>query len=221
MAKNRILRDKGPFRRAYHICEDSAERPGSLAKLNGGTGFYSFLRLIGAVYFHAHRPGFPEHTSPESLYNSLQHSGRTAEEVHTEFIETIRTAIWERIVFEDHLLPSTDALKRHYLRATWTTTYWKQTPQNNVYLPPILECGWKLEENKLTVDWESDKNRKAVRDRVLFLMKGCTCKKSKCSSNICSCHKNNRLCGPGCSCIGCHNNKHSQGKIFMGTLSCL
>ena len=83
------------FEHVQFICEESTERPGSLAKLNGGTGFYSFLRLIGAVYFHAHRPGFPEHTSPESLYNSLQHSDRTAEEVHTEFIEIIRTAIWE------------------------------------------------------------------------------------------------------------------------------
>ena len=202
------------FEHAQFICEDSAEKPGSIAKLNEGTGFYAFLRLIGAVYFHAHRPGFPEHTTPESLYNSLQHSDRIAEEVHTEFIETIRTAIWERIVFEDHLLPSIDALKRHYLRATWTTIYWKQSTQNNTYLPPILECGWKLEENKLAVDWESDKNRRVIRDRVSFLMKGCTCKQSKCSNNKCSCHKNNRLCGPGCSCIGCHNNKHSQGKSW-------
>ena len=80
------------FERAQFICEDSAEKPGSIAKLNEGTGFYAFLRLIGAVYFHAHRPGFPEHTTLESLYNSLQHSDRIAEEVHTEFIETIRTA---------------------------------------------------------------------------------------------------------------------------------
>ena len=44
-------------------------RPGSLARLNGGTGLYSFLRLIRAVYFPAHRPGFPQHTTPE-FYNS-------------------------------------------------------------------------------------------------------------------------------------------------------
>ena len=95
---------KALFEHAQFVCEDTAERPGSLAKLNGETGFYAFLRLIGAVYFHAHRPGFPEHTSPESLYTSLQYSKMAAEEVHTEFLETIRTAIWERIVFEDHLL---------------------------------------------------------------------------------------------------------------------
>lgn len=153
-------------------------------------------------------------TPHQNHYISLLHSGKTAEEVHTLFIDSIRTAIWERIVFEDHLLPSIDALKRHYLRATWTITYWKQSTQNSVTcnLPSVLDCGWKMENNKLAVDWESDKNKRAIRDRVSFLMKGCTCKQSKCSTNQCSCHKNNRLCGPGCSCIGCHNNAHSQGK---------
>ena len=31
-----------------------------------------------------------KHTSPESSYNSLLHSGRTAEEVHTLFIESLK-----------------------------------------------------------------------------------------------------------------------------------
>lgn len=98
------------FEHASFICEDSDERPGSLATMNGQSGFYSFIRLIGAVYFRAHRPAFPEHSSPESLFNSISDPNKAVEERHTHFIEYIRTAIWDRIVFEDQLLPSLETL---------------------------------------------------------------------------------------------------------------
>lgn len=204
---------KAFFEHAQFVCEDSTEKPGSLANLNGGTGFYAFLRLIGAVYFRSHRPGFPQHDSPESLYNSLFQSDSTAKENHTQFIEKIRTVIWERVVIEDGLLPSIDALRRHYLRAVWTIGCWKQSTENKMNFPPILEHGWKLVNDKLAVDWESDENRQAIRDRVTFLVRGCACKQSKCINNKCSCHKNQKLCGPGCSCIGCHNSHCSQGRF--------
>ena len=123
MGHGKVTFMKAFFEHANFICEDSNERPGSLAAMNAHSGFYSFMRLIGAVYFRAHRPAFPEYSSPESLFNSISDPNMTVEDRHTHFIECIRTAIWDRIVFEDQLLPSVDALKRHYLRAKWVISY--------------------------------------------------------------------------------------------------
>ena len=45
------------------------------------------------------------------------------------------------------------------------------TGNNNIQLPPILTHGWKLMGERLEVDWESETNASAIRDRVSFLRK--------------------------------------------------
>ena len=108
---------------------------------------------------------------------------------------------------------SIDALRRHYLRAAWVLAYWKESKKEYMEPPPITLYGWKEADGKIQVDWASETNIKTVRNRVTFLTRGCGCQKTKCSNKQCSCYKNNRQCGPGCSCVNCYN--HEQSKTHM------
>ena len=109
------------------------------------------------------------------------------------------------------LLPSPDALKLHYRRACWVIAYWKQSSSNNMHYFAITSYGWK-KDTTLQVVWDSDENLKSIRDRVTFLMRGCQCKRSRCKTKQCTCAKQNKECGPGCSCFDCHNG---QGKTLL------
>lgn len=168
MGHGKVTFMKTFFEHANFICEDSTERPGSLATRNVQSGFYSFIRLIVAVYFRAHRSAFPEHSSSESLFNSISDPYMTVEVDTQTSLDVLGHAIWDRIIFEDQLLPSIDAVKRHYLRAKWFISYWKQSLHNNIHLPPILTHGWKLMVERLQVDWEGETNACAIRDYVSF-----------------------------------------------------
>ena len=67
-------------------------------------------------------------------------------------------------------------------------------------------CGWKVVDNKLECDWESEDNMKSVRDRVGLLFKGCSCSSvNACTNRRCGCVKNGSNCGPGCRCKNCGN----------------
>ena len=85
--------------------------------------------------------------------------------------------------FEDSLIPSVDALYRHFLRAMWVIHYWKQSTNNTITLPPIENYGWKKSSGTVSPDWDSDENIKAIEDRVSFLLKGCKCEKTQCANN--------------------------------------
>ena len=204
---------KAFFNHASFISEDTPKKPGSLAKITAGSGFLAWLRLVGTVYFQKHKSAFPNHTSPQSLFTSLESHNTTTTEQHYHFIEVIRSTIWERVVFEDNLIPSPDALKLHYRRACWVTAYWKQSLSNNMRPLPITSCGWRKENKTIEVEWDSEVNLREIRDRVTFLMRGCACKRSKCKTKQCSCVKNNKSCGPGCSCCDCHNGEGNN--IYM------
>ena len=112
MGHGKVTFMKTFFEHANFICENSTERPDSLATRNVQSGFYSFIRLIVAVYFHAHRSAFPEHSSSESLFNSISDSNMTVEHRHTNFIGCIRTCH----MGENHIRRlAIDAVKRHYV----------------------------------------------------------------------------------------------------------
>ena len=79
-------------------------------------------------------------------------------------------------------------------------------------LPPQYN-GWKITETGLQVDWDLDENIQQIKHRVDYLLHGCKCKSSKCTTKQCKCAKNGQLCGPGCEYKGCLNNQHTpQGE---------
>ncbi len=57
-------------------------------------------------------------------------SRKTPQDVHTEWLEDIRESVWARINFENEMLPSVDALLRHWKRTCWIVDMWGQADKN-------------------------------------------------------------------------------------------
>ena len=52
---------------------------------------------------------------------------------------------------------------------------WKQADHNPMILEPITEYGWTIKDRQLAIQWDTEDNIKAIRDRVTILTKGCKC----------------------------------------------
>ena len=67
----------------------------------------------------------------------------------------------------------------------------------------LTEFGWTIDENNLTLDWDSQENVDAVKQRVASLIRGCKCR-TGCGISR-GCKKNAEVCSMGCKCINCLN----------------
>jgi len=167
-------------------------------------GFLAFLRLIGTIYFKKHGTGF-DHNSPESHYKSLASTqSASAAQQHRAWVEDIRQHIWDRITHETEMIPSTEALWRHWTRSCWIIDMWRQADHNIMQLAPVTSYGWNIIDGILTMDWDSTENITAVKKRVLLLTKGCKCK-TGCTTGRCGCKRKGQNCSEGCSCLHCSN----------------
>ena len=59
---------------------------------------------------------------------------------------------------EEQYLPSLCALKLHWLQSTWVYTVLRQIDLPYILFPDINKFGWKLENNEITVVWDSKEN---------------------------------------------------------------
>ena len=107
--------------------------------------------------------------------------------------------------FEDEMIPSITALKRHWQRSCWVLHMWRQATNNEMNIESPVGNGWIEDNGKLAIDWESQENIQKVRKRVDLLLKGCACK-TGCKTNRCSCKRNCLACSPGCRCMHCCND---------------
>ncbi len=127
------------FQHASFIAGDST-LPGSIGNVASSANdpaLYSFIRLVGCAYFKKHKSGFKLDT-PKALYNSIQGATSTLEH-HSQWLNKIREVVWERADNEEHVLPSTEALKLHWTRCLWVLQMWKQATENNINLPGTVE----------------------------------------------------------------------------------
>ena len=174
---------------------------------NQSSGFLSFLRLVGTVYFKKHLAAFNSqygHEAPQHLINSID-STVTNQERHQLWLQKIRETVAERITCEEERVPSFTALWRHWLRSCWISQLWQNSPQSDVYsqLPPPDESGWLLhQDGSYTINWEDPEVQQKIKGTIDFLIKGCSCRKG-CKSKACGCRKKSRFCGPGCECRDC------------------
>ena len=144
-----------------------------------------------------------------SLFNSFSKDSLTPLEQHSMWLEAIRERVWSKISYEEEMVPSIGDLQRHWKRSRYVVGIWKQAASNITTYPPFELHGWKLKDNVLAIDWDSEEHMSQVRSRVALIKKGCGCK-TGCSSNRCKCRKNNVQCGPGCTCDNCCNHPVSQ-----------
>ena len=57
------------------------------------------------------------------------------------------------------MIPSDEALRRHWKRACWVLSVYEQCTQNNIRYPPLVGNGWNLSNSNLTIDWDSEEKR--------------------------------------------------------------
>ncbi len=128
-------------------------------------GFLSFLRLIGTIYYKKHATGF-ETPSPATHFSKFVKPTTTALQWHTDWVEDIRQNIWDRVTYENEIIPSTDALWRYWKRSCWVLHMWSQANQNEMHVKPLQEYGWRLTEGNLAIEWDSTDNIQAIHKRV-------------------------------------------------------
>ena len=176
------------YQYATFITKPTNDKPGTLADVSlannvYNTGFLAFLRFVGVTYFKKHATAFSTN-SPQTHFNSFKHPTKTHIQQHTEWIDDIRQNIWDCIQFETHSIPSTEALYRHWNRTCWVISMWSQTDCNEITLEPMDDYGWKISNNVLTIDWDSEENIEAVWQRVSHVLSGCKCRVSSLDSRF-------------------------------------
>ena len=95
-------------------------------------GLLAFVRLVGCAYFKKHLAGF-KFSTPEALFHSI--TSPAPENHHKEWLNIIRTKVWERTIDESNYLPSYDALALHWKRSTWVANYWSKATENELQMP--------------------------------------------------------------------------------------
>ena len=98
----------------------------------------------------------------------------------------------------------TDALYFHWQRACWVINMWGQSDKNRMTLLPLQQFGWRINNEELTIVWDTEENIKAIHDRVDVHLKGSKCT-TGCSTGRCSCKRKSSMCMEGCQCINCNN----------------
>ena len=124
------------------ICANSA---GTLSDIDPtSNGILAFSRLVGCAYFRKHKSIFsPAYPSPMTLFNSLHKDNQVPIHHHSAWLEQMRERIWSRIKYEEEMIPSDEALIRHWKRSCWVMTVWKQANSNSITYPPLISNGWK------------------------------------------------------------------------------
>ena len=96
-----------------------------------------------------------------SIFNSLQ----DATSHHSGWLALMREKIWVRIKYEEEMIPSYDALERHWKRSCWVQCVWNQATCNNIIYSVLHGNGWKqVDSTTLAIDWDSDSNVAAIRE---------------------------------------------------------
>ena len=151
-----------------------------------------------------HKSAFlPTYPTPMSLFHAMKETGTNSSKQHTTWLHFLRERIWSKIKYEEEMIPSEGALERHWKRACWVINVWLQCTKNRITYPPLHTNGWKMTNNELSIDWESDENMTQIRQAVALIKKGCGCK-TGCNSSRCKCKKAGNYCF-GCKCIECNN----------------
>ena len=159
-------------------------------------GQLAFLRLVGTVYYKKNASGF-DTPSPVVHYATFHAPQLTANEQHCKWLDNIRQTIWYRTKFENEIMASNEALLLHWKRSCFILDMWKQADNSTMSLMPIINYGWKIQDDTLTIEWDMEKNIQSIRDRILILTKGCKCA-SGCATKRCGCKKKSQYCSAGC-----------------------
>ena len=102
------------FEYSNFICSNTEEAPGTLAQQDSDLSLLSF-RLVGCTYFRKHKSAFlPMYPTPMNIFKFLLKVDSTLTDHHSTWLQFMRERIWSRIKYEDEMIPSDNALQRHW-----------------------------------------------------------------------------------------------------------
>lgn len=124
--------------------------------------FMAFLRLVGTVYFRKNATAFAFDT-PEPHFKSFMNSS-DIEKQHEDWLQDIQQNIWDRIIFENQMVPSMGALWRHWKCSCLVLDMWKNADQNTMTVAELTSFGWHVNDGVLEIDWDSYEHNEAVKE---------------------------------------------------------
>lgn len=108
----------------------------------------------------------------------------------------------KRGITDDLLPPNKDAFEQHLQRSHYYATKMKSARKPFINVHPATDFGWNS-------NFEPIWNTKAAAPDTLINEISCGCK-TGCSTNRCSCLKNEISCTNGLNCTNCANNVASE-----------
>ena len=94
----------------------------------------------GSCVHEKHISGFNGKT-PEAYFNEFYKHWQSISDQHLHWLDDIRKCIWDRIQFENEMIPSVESLFRHWKRACWVLDLWKQSDKNIMCPKPLSKYG--------------------------------------------------------------------------------
>jgi len=183
------------------------------------------MRLVGCAYYSKNLSAFPKKNgirdSPEDL---LQREKNNI----PNWISIIRKHLEELpIINEEKLIPTSEVLRLHFLRASYVVRMWYSACKPEPNLPQPTNFGWKCDKKtkKLTPITDLDINLQKVQDFSHVI--SCTCGKGKgpvvCRNRNCRCVKVGSVCNSSCGCFkngkGCSNKPEKVEELLDEDLS--
>ena len=160
----------------------------------------AFFCLIGTVYFKEHATGF-DTPPPATHFSKFINSTSTTIQKHITWLD-IWQNIWDRLSCESDMIPSVDALWRHWKRACWVMDMWHQAEVNVLEVKPIIDYGWMISEGNLIIEWDSNDNIQAIQQQIRQM-----CQRLQMCHWMLDCSlwrkKKGQQCSIGCSCTNC------------------
>ena len=98
--------------------------------------------------------------------------------------------------------PNRDTLLLKLDRANYQTKIWKSCLINFIETPDPTKHGWVCHNNTISIKWTNFTS--LVPEELLQNLK-CSCSKSECKTNLCTCKRNYAKCSIYCKCTNCHN----------------
>lgn len=159
------------------------------------------------MYFKKHFAAF-KFDSPRTYLNSFALEGVSITGQHKKWLRDIKATVWERVEFKDELPPSWEALWRHWLRSCWVSHHWSQAIQNQYSVLKVTDYGWKLNGDRLEIDWDSRKTWNKSEIVFTIYSKDVGAKQVATTSAAPVLKMEGTACGPGCSCCNCENTQY-------------
>lgn len=112
----------------------------------------------------------------------------------------------------ERLPPTSDALAEAILRTHYQLLVWNKDRIANPSLPSPEGYGWKLEGN----EWKPVMTKQLPAPHAVIHLVKCGCKKSDCSTGLCSCRSANLNCTDLCGCseseVECENTGNESDR---------